>query len=358
MVNVHLISVPIPDNKDSLKSMKRNEWRMVEHIQRNGTEVYSSSKSVLLFYKSWLVQTAETLLQIPFILVGLSSYADSQMIKLPCMSSIRDDYYHPITHAVVKVHPFASRFTASEGAILPQIYHSNIRLDAHFSGLRYYMYYYPLPTGIIFTLGLALYLFVCGIALYYFFIIRKDIFAYNGNEPTPTEEKPPRRTLPPAKQVNLPTPPPEDRPGKQVSDDEEYEAKHSFDVDTSTESDSDIEVIESPVTAIQGPPSSGIPSSVSAQSAVSDPSNTALTSAVSSSSAEQTDIVTVTDSSIPSARTEQGDLLATAASEIHDGIVTNVTSSSVSEISSAESSSSDAEMKTPLSKDVGRNDTA
>ncbi|KAI8050545.1 putative adipose-regulatory protein-domain-containing protein [Syncephalis plumigaleata] len=110
----------------------------VDLVADDGTIVHSSSRPAILKFQSPMLRIASTAARLIFLIVGWTS--EAQEINLSLMEGINDSYNHPVSHAVV---------TLSDPRVM--LYSMSMHIRAHFKGLRYLMYYWSVPTGIVFV---------------------------------------------------------------------------------------------------------------------------------------------------------------------------------------------------------------
>lgn len=103
---------------------------------RGGKEISYTARSAILHYKSHLLNTLETLATLPLFLSGLSQ--QKQILEVELHSEYREDSYVPTTGAVIQIQ-----------SVHIQIYSAELRVHAHFTGLRYILYNYPVISAII-----------------------------------------------------------------------------------------------------------------------------------------------------------------------------------------------------------------
>jgi hypothetical protein len=107
-------------------------------LKNSANEIaHFSARPAILRYRSSLLHTMLTFYRTLPLLLGFSD--ESQRIKVNLIESFVDDYRNPITTAEI---------TLSTPNL--QLYAARLVLDAHFSGLRYFMYYWPLSTATTF----------------------------------------------------------------------------------------------------------------------------------------------------------------------------------------------------------------
>ncbi|MBN3302409.1 BSCL2 protein, partial [Amia calva] len=102
-----------------------------------GGQVTSTvSRSAMLRYHSGLLETLSTLTLSPLLLSGISE--QKQLLEVELHSDYREDSYVPTIGALVEIH---SRRI--------QIYSAQLRIHAHFTGIRYLLYNFPMTSAVI-----------------------------------------------------------------------------------------------------------------------------------------------------------------------------------------------------------------
>ncbi|XP_043982933.1 seipin-like isoform X2 [Gambusia affinis] len=96
----------------------------------------SSSRFGMLRYRSDLLNTLGTLLFLPAFLTGAAE--QKQVVQVELFSEFTDDPYAPSVMAVIEI--LSSKV---------QIYSSHLFVHAHFTGLRYLLFYYPVLSALI-----------------------------------------------------------------------------------------------------------------------------------------------------------------------------------------------------------------
>jgi len=109
----------------------------LELIAKNET-VQISSRPCILTYQSGLFRVIYTFWQLIPLVLGFTK--EHQKLVVIMLENMIENAENPITRALV---------TISNGNL--EVYSARIRLDAHFRGLRYFMYYHQVSTAIIFT---------------------------------------------------------------------------------------------------------------------------------------------------------------------------------------------------------------
>ncbi|XP_056106145.1 BSCL2 lipid droplet biogenesis associated, seipin, like isoform X2 [Rhinichthys klamathensis goyatoka] len=95
-----------------------------------------STRSAMLHYRSSLLQALGTVVFSPMLLTGASEQKQSIVVEL--YSEFKDNSYKPIVGAFIEIH--------SQNV---QIYKARLYIFAHFTGIRYLLYNFPLTTALI-----------------------------------------------------------------------------------------------------------------------------------------------------------------------------------------------------------------
>lgn len=103
---------------------------------RGGRIISTSSRSVMLHYRSDLLQMLDTLVFSSVLLFGFAE--QKQLLEVELYPEYRENSYVPTTGAIIEVH---SRRV--------QLYGASLRIHAHFSGLRYLLYNFPITCAFI-----------------------------------------------------------------------------------------------------------------------------------------------------------------------------------------------------------------
>ncbi|XP_072407178.1 seipin isoform X2 [Chiloscyllium punctatum] len=103
---------------------------------KEGNEISSVSRSAMLHYKSWLLQTLDTLVYAPLFVTGLVEQA--QVVEVEMYSDYQEDSYTPTMGAVIEIQ--TRRI---------EIYKAQLQIHAHFTGIRYILYRFPVTSAII-----------------------------------------------------------------------------------------------------------------------------------------------------------------------------------------------------------------
>lgn len=103
---------------------------------KGGKIVSSVGRSTMLHYRSSLLKTISTLLFSPFLLSGMAE--QKQLIEVELVSDYKTNAYEPTVGAVIEIQ---SRRV--------QIYSSQLRIHAYFTGIRYVLYNFPITSAVI-----------------------------------------------------------------------------------------------------------------------------------------------------------------------------------------------------------------
>ncbi|XP_045508029.1 seipin [Colias croceus] len=103
---------------------------------KGGTLISSSCRSAMLSYRSRLHYYIRTAVYSPLFLSGLED--ERQELQVELFSHFEDDPNTPVTDAYVELQ---SRYV--------QVHSCSLHIEAHFSGLRYAMYYWPKASALL-----------------------------------------------------------------------------------------------------------------------------------------------------------------------------------------------------------------
>ncbi|XP_023562782.1 seipin isoform X3 [Octodon degus] len=103
---------------------------------RGGRVISTSSRSVMLHYRSDLLQTLDTIVFSSLLLFGFAE--QKQLLEVELYTDYRENSYVPTTGAIIEVH---SRRI--------QLYGAYLRIHAHFTGLRYLLYNFPMTCAFV-----------------------------------------------------------------------------------------------------------------------------------------------------------------------------------------------------------------
>ncbi|XP_060935110.1 seipin-like [Limanda limanda] len=96
----------------------------------------SSTRFSMLRYRSELLKTFRTLLFLPAFLTGVTE--QKQVLEVELFSDYTDDPYAPSVTAVIEI--LSTRV---------QIYSSELYVHAHFTGIRYLLFYFPVISALV-----------------------------------------------------------------------------------------------------------------------------------------------------------------------------------------------------------------
>ncbi|KAF9549452.1 hypothetical protein EC957_003841 [Mortierella hygrophila] len=110
---------------------------MVQLVGADGNVIVTSSRTAIITYESLLLRLIRTIWRaVPLVLRWTR---ESQTIRLPLIENFVESSSNPVTRALIEI--------SNPGL---QIYRTTLHIDAHFQGLRYFMYYYRVSTALIF----------------------------------------------------------------------------------------------------------------------------------------------------------------------------------------------------------------
>ncbi|KAF9949554.1 Berardinelli-Seip congenital lipodystrophy 2 (seipin) [Mortierella alpina] len=110
---------------------------VVTLLRADGRVVRSSSRPAILTYQSTPLKLMRTAWKAVPLVLDWSK--EDQIIKVPLIENFVEDSLNPVTKALVSI---------STPEL--QVYRSTIHIDAHFQGLRYFMYYWKGTTALVF----------------------------------------------------------------------------------------------------------------------------------------------------------------------------------------------------------------
>ena len=103
---------------------------------RGGQTVSTVGRSTMLHYRSNLLLSLSTLFFSPLLLTGMAE--QKQLIEVELFSDYKTNAYQPTVGAVIEI--LSKRV---------QIYSSQLRIHAYFTGIRYVLYNFPLTSAVI-----------------------------------------------------------------------------------------------------------------------------------------------------------------------------------------------------------------
>ncbi|XP_029165452.1 seipin [Nylanderia fulva] len=159
-VNLQLEMPESPANKELGMFMVCAQLR-----SRDGYLVDETCKSAMLHYRSTLLHTLTTLTFSPMMIFGNTE--EKQDVNLELFSNFEEDQNHPVTIIFIEIQSRHIEF-----------YSANLMINAHLSGLRYLMFYWPILSAIVGTSTILFFItLVCTLSYLHF-----------GNEEEYTEE--------------------------------------------------------------------------------------------------------------------------------------------------------------------------
>ncbi|KAJ2628915.1 hypothetical protein H4R22_003619 [Coemansia sp. RSA 1290] len=112
---------------------------ILELQNRYGKAVHQSARPSILPYQSPAVQIMQTFVRAIPLALGISQ--ESTHLHIPLIETVYDKHFSPITNAcIVLTKPI-------------EVYQAYITIRARFSGLRYWMYYWKIPTALAFIVA-------------------------------------------------------------------------------------------------------------------------------------------------------------------------------------------------------------
>ncbi|CAG8500957.1 5476_t:CDS:2 [Ambispora gerdemannii] len=132
------IDLHVPNSERNVKLGNFMVYLELNSAKKNNETVQRSSRSAILHKQSNLLRSISTIWRLPTLLLGWAK--EDQMLHVKMLENMIEDPDKPISDAYITIdEPFI------------ETYEVKIRLDAHFKGLRYFMYYHPYVTGTTFT---------------------------------------------------------------------------------------------------------------------------------------------------------------------------------------------------------------
>lgn len=130
------ISINI-DMPESDQNLELGMFMVCAEMRDQSTHLRSHScRSAMLHYRSYLARTLSTIIMSPLIILGFRE--ETQHIPVEIFSSYEDDQEHPVTDVYVEIQSKQIQF-----------YSVTLHITAHFSGLRYIMFHWPLLSASI-----------------------------------------------------------------------------------------------------------------------------------------------------------------------------------------------------------------
>ncbi|KAJ2553545.1 hypothetical protein EV175_002902 [Coemansia sp. RSA 1933] len=126
------IDVPTSETNQQLGSF----MVYLELQTRNGGVVKESARAAMVAYRSRMVRLLQTMVRAVPLALGL--WRETDVVHVQLVDVLYDRHFSPITRAKVALSKPL------------QVYGARLVICAQFSGLRYWMYYWRLPTAIVF----------------------------------------------------------------------------------------------------------------------------------------------------------------------------------------------------------------
>lgn len=125
------------DMPESEQNKQLGMFMVCAEMRDHGTQLRNHAcRSAMLRYRSYLARTITTLVMSPLIVLGFKE--ETQQISVEIFSSYEDDQENPVTDVLVEIQSRQIQF-----------YSVTLHITAHFSGLRYIMFHWPILSGII-----------------------------------------------------------------------------------------------------------------------------------------------------------------------------------------------------------------
>ena len=130
------ISVNI-DMPESEQNLRLGMFMVCAEMRDQRTHLRNHAcRTAMLHYRSNLARTISTLVMSPLIVLGLKE--ETQQIPIEVFSSYEDDQENPVTDVFVEIQSRQIQF-----------YSVTLHITAHFSGLRYIMFHWPILSASI-----------------------------------------------------------------------------------------------------------------------------------------------------------------------------------------------------------------
>ncbi|XP_070161639.1 seipin isoform X2 [Polyergus mexicanus] len=130
-INLHLEMPESPVNKELGMFMVCAQLR-----SRDGYLVDHTCRSAMLHYRSILLHALTTLTFSPMMIFG--NVEEKQDVILELFSNFEEDQNHPVTIIFIEIQSRHIEF-----------YSANLVINAHLSGLRYWMFYWPILSAFV-----------------------------------------------------------------------------------------------------------------------------------------------------------------------------------------------------------------
>lgn len=122
------ISIDMPESE---QNVQLGMFMVCAEMRDKATKLRSHScRTAMLHYRSKLTRAITTLVMSPLIVLGLRE--ETQQIPIELFSNYEDDLENPVTDVFVEIQTKYIQF-----------YSVTLQITAHFSGLRYIMFHWP-----------------------------------------------------------------------------------------------------------------------------------------------------------------------------------------------------------------------
>lgn len=130
------VSIDMPESEQNLQL---GMFMVCAELRDKETKLRSHScRSSMLHYRSNLARTITTIVMSPLIVFGFKE--ETQQIPVELFTSYEDDVENPVTDVFVEIQTKQIQF-----------YSVTLQITAHFSGLRYIMFHWPVLSASIGT---------------------------------------------------------------------------------------------------------------------------------------------------------------------------------------------------------------
>lgn len=134
------------DMPESEQNIDLGMFMVCAEMRDKSTQLRSHScRTAMMHYRSYLTRTISTLIMSPLIVFGFKD--ETQHIPVELFSSYEDDQTHPVTDVFVEIQSKQIQF-----------YSVTLHITAHFSGLRYIMFHWPILSACIGTFSHTIHL--------------------------------------------------------------------------------------------------------------------------------------------------------------------------------------------------------
>ncbi|XP_029392084.1 seipin [Mus pahari] len=131
-----LCSFPVANVSLAKSGRDRVSMRTRQRWSERLSPVCPLGRQAMLHYRSQLLQTLDTLVFSSLLLFGFAE--QKQLLEVELYSDYRENSYVPTTGAIIEIH--SKRI---------QMYGAYLRIHAHFTGLRYLLYNFPMTCAFV-----------------------------------------------------------------------------------------------------------------------------------------------------------------------------------------------------------------